>query len=155
MTVPRAITIATVEEELPGVKAYAERHGWTVTWDPEGLRLIFEGLHPNNQRALRIIAAVDGYRALPPSWAFEDATTGTPCLPKRGTVAGKQSIFYKGCGICAPFNRRAYKEHGGPHGNWSGPESWLNVHGYARAIRLADMFALIVGHLKASPGTEP
>jgi hypothetical protein len=125
-----------------------------VAWDPETLRLIFEGKHPNDKRGLRVIASLDGYRALPPEWRFEDPGTGAACLPKPAPVVGQSSIFHDGCGICAPFNRRAYKQHEGPHGDWGGPESWLNVHGHVRATTLAAMFAVIVGHLKASSGMK-
>jgi len=154
VTVPKATTVATVEEELPGVRCYAERHGWSVSWDPETLRLTFEGKHPNDNRPIRAIAALDGYRALPPAWSFEAPDTGATCLPKPAPVGGQSSIFHNGCGICAPFNRRAYKQHGGPHGDWGGPECWLNVRGHVQATTLAAMFAVIVGHLKASPGMK-
>jgi hypothetical protein len=29
--------------------------------------------------------------------------------------------------ICAPFNRLAYTDHAGPHGDWGGPQNWLNA----------------------------
>jgi hypothetical protein len=62
------------------------------------------------------------------------------------------SIFHGSGVICAPFNRLAYGEHGGPHGDWGGPLSWLNVRGHVRATALADMLALIIAHLNYSPG---
>jgi hypothetical protein len=154
VTVPKATTVATVEEELLGVRCYAERHGWTVSWDSETLRLTFEGKHPNDNRPIRVVAALDDYRALPPAWSFEVPDTGIACLLKPAPVVGQSSIFNDKCSICAPFNRRAYKQCGGPHGDWGGPECWLNVRGHAWATTLAAMFAVIVGHLKASPGIK-
>jgi len=158
MTVPKAVTVATVQEELAGIEGYASRHGWTVSWDPETLRLSFEGKHPNDSTPLRVVASVDGYKALPPIWTIEDPTGGSakqPFFPKPGTDAGvRQSMFIDKNVICAPFNRLAYKQHGGPHGDWGGPECWLDVKGHIRGTTLASMFASILSHLKASPGMK-
>ncbi|MEX2672843.1 MAG: hypothetical protein WD294_12115 [Phycisphaeraceae bacterium] len=151
------ITIATVEAELPAVHQYAERHQWQMAWNPEALRLTFDGTHPGDGRPLRIVADVTGYRGLPPSWTFEDPANGKAKLfPRPKNLRGNTgSIFHRNQRrICAPFNRLAYKEHGGPHGNWGGPANWLQVkkNRQVRAIHLADMLAVIVGHLHASPG---
>jgi len=158
MSVPKEVTVATVEDELDGIKSYASRHGWDVSWNPEILRLTFEGIHPNDGMKVRIVANVDGYRALPPSWTFENPAESQPkqpFFPKAGTPKGGQgSIFHGSNTMCAPFNRLAYKQHGGPHGNWGGPECWLNVKGHIRETNLAGMFASIIVHLKASPGMK-
>ena len=82
-------------------------------------------------------------RAIPPD----------PEHPQPGAGKGiTGSIFHSSGRICAPFNRLAYHQHGGPHNNWGGPECWLNVKGQIRETDLAGMFASIVGHLKVSPG---
>lgn len=152
MTVPRSVTIATVEEELPAVTAYAQRHGWAVNWDTEQIQLTFDGKHPADATPIRIVAAVEGYKALPPAWTFEDPAGKRSLFPKPGPVNGKSSIFHSRRVICAPFNRLAYVQHSGPHSNWGGPENWLEVRGHIRATTLANMLASILGHLKASPG---
>jgi len=153
VTVPRSVTIATVEDELPAVTAYAQRHDWAVNWDTEQIRLTFDGKHPADATPIRIVAAVEGYKALPPAWTFEDPAGKRAIFPKAGSVNGKSSIFHQGRHrICAPFNRLAYGQHGGPHSDWGGPERWLEVRGHIRATTLANMLASILGHLKASPG---
>lgn len=150
------ITIATVEAELSAIRQYVERHGWQMTWDPQAMRLTFEGTHPGDGAPLRIVAELTGYRGLPPSWTFEDPTDRKiKPFPRPGKLrGGTGSIFHSSRRICAPFNRLAYKEHNGPHGDWGGPANWLQVktNGHVRANRLADMLAVIVGHLSASPG---
>lgn len=150
------IAIATVEAELPAVRQYAERHGWKAAWDPEVLRLTFEGTHPGDGTSLRIVADVSGYRGLPPSWTFDAPASGKAApFPRPGKLrGGAGSIFHGSRRICAPFNRLAYKQHDGPHGDWGGPANWLQVqkNRHVRANRLADMLAVIVGHLHASPG---
>jgi hypothetical protein len=146
------VTIATVEDELAAVKAYAQRHGWATAWNADQLRLTCDGKHPADATPIRIIASVEGYRALPPAWTFEDPASNRSLFPKGGAVNGKSSIFHGRCVICAPFNRLAYAQHGGPHSNWGGPERWLEVRGHIQATTLASMLASILGHLKASPG---
>ena len=54
-------------------------------------------------------------------------------------------MFNTSCFICAPFNRLAYKIHGGPHQDWNGPEKWLDVCGHVGARTLAEMLAQITG----------
>lgn len=157
MSVPPDTTRALVEHELPGIQAYALRHGWSVAWDPESLALRFEGKHPRDGSAVRLISDVDGYRALPPLWRFEDPATGKVLSPIPGSMrSGKGSIFHSDNLICAPFSRAAYAENGGPHQDWGGPANWLRAHsaGAVQATSLAAMFATILGHLSASPGMK-
>jgi hypothetical protein len=153
VTVPTAVTVATVEEELPAVTAYAQRHGWSVNWKAEELRLIFDGRHPTDATPIRIVASVVGYRALPPAWTFEDPEGKRSLFPRAGPVDGKSSIFHQDKRrICAPFNRLAYSQEGGPHSDWGGPDRWLEIRGHIHATTLANMLASVLGHLKASPG---
>lgn len=158
MITPAGVTIAVVEDEILGVRSYAERHGWEVTWDPSLLRLVFEGHHPTDRTPVRVVADVQGYRAVPPAWTFEDPAgqrSGGSFFPKSASLpSGRSSIFHSSKRICAPFNRLAYHTLGGPHQNWSGPEMWLEVNraGEVRAVKIASMFAVIVGHLAASGG---
>jgi hypothetical protein len=158
MSVPKEVTIITVEEELPGVKSYAARHNWEIEWDKDALILTFAGQHPNDGTKIQVVADLQGYRALPPAWLFRDPSTTTHekiFFPKPGTGRGIQgSIFHGSNRICAPFNRLAYREHGGPHSNWGGPECWLNVKNHIREIYIAGMFASIIGHLRVSPGMK-
>ncbi len=152
------VTVATVEDELTGVQAYVQRHGWTVNWDPLQLCLFFTGQHPSDRSMMRIAANLDGYRSVPPAWTFEDPARQREAgrfFPRPGRIpSGRSSIFHSSGRICVPFNRLAYKNLGGPHSNWGGPECWLEINraGEVRALKLAPMFAVILGHLAASPG---
>ena len=158
MTTPRDVTMAIIEDELPGIRAYAIRHSWTVEWRADSLSLVFGGQHPQDKTPVDIIAAVDGYRALAPGWTFNDPSSkrATPeFFPRAGTLPnGRSSIFHSNRCICAPFNRLAYRVHGGPHSDWNGPEAWLEVRrpGEVHAVRIANMFAVILAHLAVSPG---
>ncbi len=157
MNIPLNVSIATIENELPGIKSYAERHGWNLIWNADELKMIFTGCHPKEKSPLHIIANVDGYRALPPIWTFLDPSgtcNSSSFFPIAGPVAGKGSIFHSSNRICAPFNRLAYKEHSGPHSNWGGPANWLNASNasHVQATKIANMFTIIIGHLEASKG---
>ena len=154
--------MAVVEEELPAIKAYAARHGWGVEWAPDALRLAFLGKHPEDATPIQLIAAVDGFKALPPAWTFAkpgDTPASGVFFPRadRSPLDNVSSIFLQDKNvICAPFNRLAYQEHGGPHNDWQGPSSWLaqKGKGYAFAEKLADMFAIVLAHLQVSGGMK-
>jgi hypothetical protein len=156
MTVPKDVTVAVVEDELAAADAYARRHGWSLAWLKDDLVLLLDGRHPADQSVIRWRADVAGYRAVPPAWScFQRDEHGAfnSRFPKGGTVpGGVGSIFHSSGVICAPFNRLAFKEHSGPHGDWGGPADWLKVRGNVRATVLAEMIAQIVAHLKYSPG---
>jgi hypothetical protein len=63
------------------------------------------------------------------------------------------SIFHPNRLICAPWNRLAYGEHGGPHADWGGQTSWTSVGaGYTKGDTLGDMLSQIALHLAVSPG---
>jgi hypothetical protein len=157
--VPREVTAAVVGEELPALRAYAGRHGWQITWDEASLVLLADGSHPADGSPARLHADLAGYRALPPAWTFipHNAEAAVPGrFPAPGPLpGGVGSIFHTSRLICAPFNRLAYQQHGGPHQNWGRPAAWLDVRGHVRATRLGEMLAQIVTHLNYSRGWQP
>lgn len=153
--VPLETTVANVEHELPAMVAYAERHNWRVNWLPDTLAVVADGKHPADSQAVRIEADVTGYRAQPPAWAIgalgENSQLGA--FPLGAPLPNRKSSIFHGNGvICAPFNRLAYKDNGGPHNDWGGPMKWLTVRGKVTAFTLGEMLAVIVSHLKYSPG---
>lgn len=154
--VPADTTRAIVETERPATLAWAERRGWSIAFDMDALRLSGTVEHPADGAGhLHLSAELSGYQAVPPAWSFVDPSSGVPSptrFPAAGTVAGKSSIFHPSLVICAPFNRLAYAEHGGPHTNWSGPSSWRGVTGYVMATTIPAMLAVIDLHLHYSPG---
>jgi hypothetical protein len=155
--VPTDTSRATVRSEEPALRAVAERHDWAISLDVEGLRLTATTNHPvADVGGLRLDADLNDYRALPPAWRFVDPETGEVtkrAFPKAGTgPQGSGSIFHSNPVICAPFNRLAYKDNGGPHSDWSGPANWLNVTGHVVAHTLGEMLSVIDLHLRVSPG---
>lgn len=156
MEISKDVTVAVVEDELPAADAYARRHGWNLTWRKEELAILADGRHPADQCGLRFHAELSNYRALPPAWScLQQDQNGNfnRRFPKGATLpGGGNSIFLNEGVICAPFNRLAYKDHSGPHGDWGGPSNWLSVRGNVRATVIAEMLAQILVHLQCSPG---
>lgn len=152
---PPTATRASVEDELDAARAWAARHGWLLHWNPETLVLRATTYHRPVGRLVEVIAQTDGYRGLPPAWTFVRPGTDDSvkaAFPAPGTVAGIGSIFHSNPVICAPWNRLAYAENGGPHDNWSGPSAWLQVREVTTAHTIADMLSALDVHLRASPG---
>jgi hypothetical protein len=154
--VPVPVTLAAVATELPALIGYAQRHDWKLDWDPVDLSIRADSKHPANSEPLRLHVALDGYPALPPIWRFvEPGQVGVVLgkFPSAGSLpGGAGSIFHGSRLICAPFNRFAYSDHGGPHSDWHGPAQWREVRGHVRAVTLTDMLAVICAHLHYSPG---
>jgi hypothetical protein len=159
--IPTVVTRAVVAEELRAVLAWAARRpGWTVEFDEPGLRLIIRTVHPAAGTPLLIHADLHGYRAVPPAWRFLNPDTGEAAgapFPQHGSRPPIQgSIFHGNRVICAPWNRLAYTEYNGPHGDWGGLANWTAAApGYTKADTLADMLSQIALHLAVSPGIMP
>jgi hypothetical protein len=120
-------------------------------WQPDDLILRAATYHLPVHRLVEVVAACDSYRALPPLWRF--VRPGTDETGKQWFPAsGSGSFFHPGGMICAPWSRLAYKEHDGPHDNWSGPTNWLNVTDVTVAHTIPDMLASIDVNLRQSPG---
>jgi hypothetical protein len=154
--VPTNVTIAVLQEQFPPARRWGEHHGWMLNLDASALLLDGRGSHPVDGRPVRLLAGVDGYPALPPSWRFVDPATGEPTAattPNRGSRRGQSSIIYGTGVICAHFSRTAYAESptGGPHGDWK-LSQWADIGGGVQAHTLAEMLAVIDDHLHWSTG---
>jgi hypothetical protein len=155
--VPEETTRALIEGEAAGIEAWAARHGWSVEVDRVRLGLAATVPLPADGSLLVVLADLRGYRALPPAWRFIDPLTGQSgpsAFPSAGTLpGGKGSIFHSNAVLCAPWNRLAYQDEGGPHDDWAGATNWLNVEGdVTRARNIAEMLSAIDVHLRHSPG---
>jgi hypothetical protein len=164
--VPAAVTRAMIATESPAVIAWAARHGWTVELDAGDLALVAFVAHP----ALKLVPAdspappvtfradLPGYAALPPSWTCRhpDGSTSKSAYPEAGTTqALPSSIFHAQGLICAPWNRLAYGDKGGPHSNWGDAANWKTVDPTAtKADTLVDMLSCLDLHLASSPGMQ-
>lgn len=146
---PPSAARAAVELELDGARAWATRHDWILEWDPERLLLRAATYHRPLHRLLEAYADCDGYKAVPPAWRF--VRPGTDDLdaawfPRLALIAMVEETPV----ICAPWNRLAYGEHGGPHANWSAAGSWLQINEGTLAHTIPDMLELINAHLRAA-----
>lgn len=153
--VPADVSRASLEAEAPAVQAWAARRGWAAQLDLQRLGLVATFAHPADASLLLLVADLTDYRALPPAWRFVDPLTGTStprAFPAAGPVLGQSSIFHPNAIICAPWNRLAYADAGGPHPNWGDATNWLTVAEGPVAHTVADMLATIHVHLQSSGG---
>jgi hypothetical protein len=150
--IPAVVTAAAVDAEFPAVTAWAARRpSWAVRYDAPTLILYADTIHPITGQPVAIAAELTGYRAVPPAWTIAGPDGAFPTSGQVPGVSG--SIFHSNRLICAPWNRLAYAEHGGPHPDWGGQTNWTSAgNGYTKADTLADMLSQIALHLAASPG---
>jgi len=158
---PAKASIAIAEHELLGARAWAERHGVVLEWLLDVLELRATLPQPETATRFYLRARLGDYRELPPMWTFcaENWTRDSEAAlyPKPQATPHGSSIFlaHKGRGvICVPFNRLAYAEHTGPHGDWGGPAQWISAGGsHVRAATLGDMLAVVHRDLRVTRGT--
>lgn len=106
-----------------------------------------------------MVADLAGYKVLPPAWRCvnQDGVEVKGAYPSPGPLPdGKGSIFHNQPVICAPFNRLAYQDGGGPHaGDWGEAVRWWRISGdFAAPKTLPDMLMVIDTHLSFSPGWQ-
>jgi len=154
--VPKDVSQILVRAEEPIILSWAKRNGWKVAIDIDRLKIAAEVNHPKDETTLLLDGDLTDYRAVPPAWRFVDESGNVTksAFPAAGSVVdGKSSIFHPNLVICAPFNRLAYKEANGPHGDWGESTGWLEVtRDFAAAYSLAEMLSIIDVHLRFSPG---
>jgi hypothetical protein len=153
------VTTASVEDELIGAQAWANRTRIPLEWNADRLELRATLMQPETNEPFYLIGTFKDYRACPPAWTFAESDWTVSQQPK--TFPANQptpygaSVFTKGRTgpvICAPFNLLAYAEAAGPHGDWGTPSQWLTITGHARATTVGDMLALIWRDLNVSRG---
>ena len=146
------------DDEIPGAIRWANHHGLSFTWDEEALTftLHFEsGSDRGSQpEVYLLVGSFEDYPALPPAWRFLDPRTsreiGRAAYPAAGPF-GKGSVLHDQGVICAPWNRFAYADKGGPHKDWT-PTGWQNLapdRTWARTI--PDMLARVCAEVAISP----
>lgn len=139
MVVAPEVSRTHVEGDLAALKVWAELNRWVLDWRPGQLLLGVSMRSAVDGESYELEIALDGYRALPPSFQFVRSSSGERgthrCYPRGG-----RGYFHTLPVICAPWNRLAYAAHGGPHGDWA----MANWHTYrANHRRLGDMLALV------------
>jgi hypothetical protein len=139
MSVLNDVSRAHVEDELKEAEPWGLLHGWNHSWEPEGLLLRTEMLSKVDRQKFVIEFTFANYREFPPYIEFLHPDTnerGTHrCYPKGG-----RGYFHGNPVICAPWNRKAYAAHGGPHSDWV-MSQWAAYR--ANHSKLGDILALL------------
>jgi hypothetical protein len=155
--IPKAKTIAVVEYQLQGAKAWAERNEVPLDWDPDNLELRAILTQPSTGEGFYLRGRFEGYPAHPPEWTFcssdWDESGKKRFFPAPNGTPFSGSVMHSNGLICAHFNRLAFDEHGGPHGDWGGPAQWITPKNdtiYADTI--GDMLKAIQRDLNYSQG---
>ena len=139
--VPPEVTRAHVDSELSSelVNPWARTHGWELSWHPGALLLRVTLRSKVDQERYQLEMDLHGYRALPPLIELvhpETSERGSrKCYP-----GGGRGYFHNQPVLCAPWNRKAYAAHGGPHGDWALTQ-WATYR--PNHARLLDILVLI------------
>ena len=115
MSAPAALSLEAVREELPAVAAYAAAAGLAVDANALSESILRFHVAFRNAAGENFTAEFDcrDYPMYPPTIEFVDASRTT-----RGTLALYPAGFHGMPCVCARYNRKAYSERGGPHGDW-------------------------------------
>jgi len=154
---PQREIVATVEFELEQATPWITRRGLAVDWEPSELRLRTVLAQSGTEEQFFLQGTFDSYKELPPVWEFYDSdwqcSREKRLYPANSPCPFRSSIFHGNPVICAPFNRLAYKQLGGPHGNWGGPDNWRHVEGsHLKATTVGGMLQHIRRHLRPTRG---
>lgn len=118
MHVPADVVRAVLKTELAAMESMARVSGWIVEARLDELLVrVTMAAHTGEQYFL--VAEFDGYKALPPALDFanqEFKEIGAARFYPKAT----DSLFHTAPCICAPFNRKAYRQYAvnGPHSDW-------------------------------------
>lgn len=114
---PVELVIEEVVQELPAVAQYAAAAGLllddSLVLAAEPLPVLYMTFY--NQEGRLFYAEIDcrDYSMHPPTVEFVDETR-----TRRGTANLYPAGFHGMPCVCARYNRKAYQERGGPHGDW-------------------------------------
>jgi len=155
---------AVVEEELVAARAWASRNAVGLEWIPDALELRMTLSQLATAEDFFFRGRFDDYQAIAPhwqcvsgAWAGGDVLSDYP-KPQEGLPRPSIYLVHAVAGvrtpvICAPFNRLAYSEHKGPHGDWGAPANWLAARqGHVRATTIPDMLSVIQLHFLTTRG---
>ena len=139
MAVAKAVSIAHVESELAAVELWPARDGWSILWDADSLLLVVLMRSTIDGERYIFEFELDDYRQLPPSIELVHPETGEVGI-RRSYPGGGRGYFHNKPVICAPWNRKAYQTHGGPHSDWV-MKNWASYR--LNHSRLGDMLVLL------------
>lgn len=147
------------DDELPGALRWADHHGLKRQWTEETLTLTLLMSSAGSEDVTPEEYLLEGvfidYRVMPPAWRFLDPRTGLdigrPSFPAPGPFPGG-SILHSNAVICAPWNRLAYQDKGGPHNDWTDASQWQSTATeHTHASTVPEMLARVHAEVKVSP----
>jgi hypothetical protein len=139
MSVDLEVTRQILKEEVDRMAALATSYGWTVATDLSALTVTVRMRSCLSQAEYIIEAKCDNYREMPPFFEFIHPNTGERGT-KRCYPSPESSYFHGMPCICIQWNRKAYQNHGGPHGDWT-MANWMSYRPSTKS--LGDMFIAI------------
>ena len=139
MPVARDVSRAIVEDEIGHLDGWVRIHNWGVNWDPSALRLVVEMRSKIDNERYAFEFLLEDYRALPPVIELVDPRNGERGM-RRCFPAGGRGYFHPNLIICAPWSRKAYAVHGGPHSDWV-MSNWATYR--PNHAQLGDMLVLL------------
>lgn len=144
---------------MPAAIRWAEHHRLRYDWDENDLvfKLWLSGLREDsgeNEQYL-LVGTFPDYRVMPPEWRFVDSRNevdiGPAAYPHPGPFPNGSILHTNGV-ICAPWNRLAYGDRGGPHSDWQDAASWqTTAPDRTRALIIPDMLVRIRAEVQVSP----
>lgn len=139
MTVAQEISRDIIRAELNQTQPLVKTFGWVLEEKLEQLIFTVRIRSSIDNEEYVMEFKCDNYKETPPFIEFINPVTGErgtrKVYPKNGN-----GFFHSTPCICAQFNRKAYKEFGGPHGDWS-IGNWINLR--PEVSTLGDMITLI------------
>jgi hypothetical protein len=136
------------DEEIPGAIRWAMHYGLAHTWDEATLtfRVWFQGGRDDSDREPYLLGGTfEDFPTMPPAWRFLDPRSGRDIGPAAYPAAGpfqNGSVLHAHGVICAPWNRLAYADQGGPHADWTEPTRWQQLApDRTHATTIPDMLA--------------
>jgi hypothetical protein len=144
------------ENEMPAARTWATQHGYPMEYDDDALRLRFWLTGPATvdgtvAEEYMVIGEFEEFRLLPPAWRFVDPRDGRDVGPAAYPLVPGNTVFHSNGVICAPWNRLAYKAHGGPHDAWD-MTNWEQIREGTVALHIPDMLARIAHETAISRG---
>lgn len=161
--ISREATIAVVEKELEGARAWADRNGYDFKWDPGTLTLRVVLRHKSSSELFFLLGEFESYPVLPPTWTFAAKDWSgvgalVNCPRPDGQAPGGSWLFIAHSGrgvICAPFSRLSYGDQG-PHAGWGDAAHWKSIEpGRVHAHEIGPMLAVIDRDLQYTKGRMP
>lgn len=149
MTASPALSLETIREELAAATSFATAAGLAVDaagLSEDNLRFIVTFMNAGGDRFPAEFDCRD-YPAYPPTIEFLDEAHSA-----RGLRSLYPNVFHSTPCICARYNRKAYAERGGPHGDWRLVDWQLPTSNGVAIDSIAMMLSDLHGKIAASSG---